>query len=167
MDVDLLRSLFNYDSVSGLLTWKEDQRNGSKAGSMAGCLHKNKRKVYRRIMIRGVSIYAHQVAWAIFYGEWPKFIIDHEDRDGLNNGIKNLRRATNAQNLHNSDLYKSNTSGYKGVCWNDARQKWHAYIYQNRKRIDIGYFDTAEKANANRFAAAVRLMGEFACGGVS
>lgn len=43
----------------------------------------------------------HRVAWAIYYGEWPKLEIDHIDRVKDNNAINNLRVVSRSENLRN------------------------------------------------------------------
>src|SRR5437762_1298651 len=58
-------------------------------------------------------------------------ILDHKDRNYLNNQIDNLRSATISQNKINSKLQRNNTSGFKGVCFYKARNKWVAYIKVN------------------------------------
>lgn len=47
--------------------------------------------------------------------------IDHKDGNPLNNQRDNLRPATHSQNMANSK--SNNTSGYKGVSWDERRQK--------------------------------------------
>lgn len=37
-------------------------------------------------------------------------------------------------------MNKNNTSGHKGVNWSEEKNKWHAKISVNRKRIHLGYF---------------------------
>ncbi|CAG8719067.1 16172_t:CDS:2, partial [Dentiscutata heterogama] len=44
----------------------------------------------------------------LVHSDW--FMIDHINRNGLNNREKNLREVTNSQNLLNTKLYKTNTS---------------------------------------------------------
>lgn len=72
-------------------------------------------------------------------------VVDHVDQDGLNNKKDNLRNCTSQQNsLNNSSRYGS--SAYKGVYYNKDRQKWHARIITNKKRVHLGFFTTEEEA---------------------
>ena len=54
--------------------------------------------------------------------------------------------------LINRRTGKNNTSGYKGVCWNKQYNKWHSYVYVNRKCINLGYFSAIEDAIKARLA---------------
>lgn len=90
----------------------------------------------------------------------PGEIVDHIDRNGLDNRRSNLRRATPSQNQFNSKRRRDNTSGYKGVC--TARKRWRAEIKANGKRIRLGTFGTPEEAARAYNAAALRLHGQFA-----
>lgn len=86
-------------------------------------------------------------------GEVSGMDVDHLDGNGLNNRRANLRHATRSQNMHNQRISASNTSGYKGVVWSKAAQKWQAQIKINRKCKVIGYFVRVEDA-ADAYATA-------------
>lgn len=92
----------------------------------------------------------------------PDYEVDHEDLDGLNCRRKNLRRASASQNAMNRSMRSDNTSGYKGVGFHKGRQKWHAMISINRRRVSLGYFDAPEVAYAAYCKAAAKHYGQFA-----
>ena len=87
---------------------------------------------------------------------------DHIDRSGLNNQRANLRHCTESQNQYNTSVPNNNTSGFKGVTWHRARQKWQAQIQANGEHIHLGLFKTAEAAAHAYDKAALRLHGNFA-----
>lgn len=86
--------------------------------------------------------------------------LNNKDHNPLNNQRDNLRIATPSQGNANRGLFKSNTSGYKGV--SRSRKSWRADIGVNDKRIYLGSFDTAERAHAAYCEAAEHYFGEFA-----
>jgi hypothetical protein len=88
--------------------------------------------------------------------------VDHRDGDGLNNQRDNLRLATNSQNLFNRGKTKLNTSGYKGVSWNDRKKRWMVRVEANGQSHFVGYFDDPEEAASAYDVAARELHGEFA-----
>ena len=89
-------------------------------------------------------------------------IIDHIDRNGLNNQKNNLRICTNSQNLMNRCKNINNTSGFKGVVYNKLDKKYRAKIYFNSKCISLGcYIDPKDAAKAYN-EAALKYHGEFA-----
>lgn len=92
----------------------------------------------------------------------PDIYADHIDMDGLNNRRSNLRECSIAENMRNRVALRTNSSGYKGVSWDAARQKWRALIKVSGSRKHLGYFDSAVLAHAAYCAAAVDLHGEFA-----
>lgn len=88
--------------------------------------------------------------------------VDHINGDKLDNRKENLRVCTQAQNIANSKINKSNKSGYKGVYWNKERHKWSTQIKFNRKSMHIGHFVDLEDAAHAYDTKARELFGEFA-----
>lgn len=90
------------------------------------------------------------------------YVIDHRDRNGLNNLRTNLRYATYAENARNKCKSYRNTSGYKGVSWEKRRQKWEANIKVNYVKHFLGYYAVKEEAALAYNEAAKSFHGEFA-----
>lgn len=83
-------------------------------------------------------------------------LVDHKDRDGLNNRRYNLRAATHRQNNYNTAPSKNKT-GYRGVAFDARRNKWTAFIrIPSGKRMTLGRFNTPEGA-AKAYADAVKI----------
>ena len=81
-------------------------------------------------------------------------IIDHIDRNKLNNLKVNIREVSYVENNRNVDKKSNNTTGYKGVSYDKRRDKFYSYInISSRKRKFLGYFNTAEEANHARIIA--------------
>ncbi len=87
-------------------------------------------------------------------------IVDHIDRNRLNNRRDNLRICTQAQNSCNRSMMRNNTSGFKGVSRHG--KKWQSRIKLDGKSMFLGYFNTKEEAARAYDAAAVKFHGEFA-----
>ena len=71
-------------------------------------------------------------------------VVDHIDRNTLNNKRDNLRVVTQAQNNQNTRLQRNSKSGVRGVYWCKHRNIWRAYVkhqgrnhyFGNHKEID-------------------------------
>jgi hypothetical protein len=88
--------------------------------------------------------------------------IDHEDRNKLNCQRFNLREATVSQNIANSKLFITNTTGYKGCSFVKRVSRYRAYIVLDYKQIRLGYFPILEEAAMAYDLAAIQYFGKFA-----
>jgi hypothetical protein len=105
---------------------------------------------------RGRGIHMHRLIM-----DCPSSLqVDHINLDTLDNRKCNLRLCTNAQNQHNTQLRKDNTSGYKGVSW--QVYKWTAGLKIEGKRVHLGYYFCLIKAAKAYDKAAKEAYGEFA-----
>lgn len=89
-------------------------------------------------------------------------IIDHKDRNTLNNQEHNLRKCTHQQNHGNMPKYKNNTSGYKGVSFDVWSNKYQAYIKKDGRKKSLGRFKDPVEAAKAYDKAAKEVFGEFA-----
>lgn len=89
-------------------------------------------------------------------------IIDHKDRNKLNNRKSNFRFCTNAENLRNRPKSSNNKSGFKGVFWSNQNKSWQSQIGINGKSIHLGGFEDKRKAAIAYNIAATKYFGEFA-----
>jgi hypothetical protein len=87
----------------------------------------------------------------------PSLLVDHKDGNGLNNRRDNLRQATRTQNAQNSKMRRSNSSGFKGVCWDKVSESWKAYITIDGKRMHLGLF--TRKVDAAKAYADASILG--------
>lgn len=87
---------------------------------------------------------------------------DHINLDGLDNRKCNLRECDSSQNMANQQLPSTNTTGYKGICWDKQYQKWRAVLGYKNKKVNIGRYDTKEEAARAYDLYAKAFFGEYA-----
>lgn len=103
-------------------------------------------------------------ALATFLLSTPKgMMVDHIDRDPMNNRRDNLRLATGEQNSRNVPKTSAKRSSiYKGVCWHKRKNKWIAMCAVNSRNKFLGYFNDEIEAAKAYDLSAKELHGEFA-----
>lgn len=148
-----LRDLLHYDPETGQFRHKRATGRG-RVGAVAGT---RSGPGYWGINVLGKKYFAHRLAWLYMTGEWPSGLIDHIDRDKLNNSWGNLRQVTQAENQMNKSPRKNGLSRYVGVTFCNRRRKWKAQIGLDRKTYNLGYFET-EEAAAMAYQAAKPKM---------
>lgn len=100
---------------------------------------------YRMVFMDRKQMSAHRIIFALHHGYFPA-LVDHIDRNKLNNKIENLREATKSINGLNCNVRTNNTSTFTGVNYRKDRKKWRAYVKIDGTQHFIGYWDTIEKA---------------------
>ena len=151
-----------YNPDTGFFTWikapnpKQAYRIGQQA---KGQKHS---KGYRQLTFKGKRYLAHRVAWLLMTGEWPPEQIDHINHIRHDNRWTNLRVASHVQNHHNLALHSANKTGFRGVHFHQAAQKFEAYVMYQGKKKYLGLYDTAEEAATIARAERIKLHGDFA-----
>lgn len=148
---DLKRNV-HYNPDTGLFT-----RIGTKS-----IIQTTDKQGYIVIKSHGKMYKAHRLAFLYMTGIIPEKDIDHKDTIRNNNKWENLREATSTQNGANSNIYITNSSGYKGVYWHKGKQKWRAQLKVNGKKITVGQFENIEDAAKAYEKAAIKYFGDFA-----
>lgn len=91
----------------------------------------------------------------------PDCLVDHKNGNVFDNRKSELRLANKSQNAANSKMTSRNTSGFRGVHWHKATNKWQAQIRHNTKCIHLGLFENPEIAHAAYVAASQKYHGAF------
>lgn len=86
----------------------------------------------------------------------PNGIVDHIDRNPLNNQKYNLRVVGKSENALNNSKQKNNTSGCRGVDFDKARNKWTARLKVGGVEVLHKRFYTIEEAVQARKEAIAR-----------
>jgi len=150
MNINYIKSILNYDPISGIVLYKRDIKRGSKAGTIAGTITKSN---HLRIRVQGERYLLHRVIWAMQTGKELEITeqIDHINHDGLDNSWINLRVVSAKENGRNKSKSKANTSGATGVCFRN--NKWRARIKVDGTYVHLGTFvEFHEAVNARKNA---------------
>ena len=87
-------------------------------------------------------------------------IIDHRNKQGLDNRRVNLRIASLAINMCNRRMMSTNSSGYHGVGWHKRSKKWRASITFNQVHVHGGCYTDIKTAAVAYDRMAVKHWGE-------
>lgn len=75
----------------------------------------------------------------LIMGRQEGLVLDHINRNKLDNRRCNLRFVTRHTNNLNKNLGR-------GICYSERDKSWRAYITLNRKQISLGYYETEKEA---------------------
>jgi hypothetical protein len=73
-------------------------------------------------------------------------VVDHINRDKLDNRVANLRIVTQQENTRNSGMFNTNTSGVRGVTYDKRTKKWIAQAFYDKKLVFGGRHETIKEA---------------------
>lgn len=93
----------------------------------------------------------HRMVAEAFVDNPKKYLeVNHKDLNKSNNDYKNLEWCNRQYNVNHFYKSKSKTSKYKGVSFQKDRKQWLAFVDINKKRTNIGRFDTEIQAHNKR-----------------
>lgn len=170
---EMLINLLNYNPETGDLSWKPRPLsafpnkgtcaswNTRCAGKVISCVDN---LGYYMTSINNKNYHAHRLAFLIHNGYLPE-VVDHKNRNKLDNRACNLRAADKSLNACNSKTRSDNTSGTKGVGLHKSSGKWRARIRVDKKEYYLGLFANKEDASNAVKTARSKLHGDFAFDG--
>lgn len=166
-----VRGLFEYRD--GVLWNKVDRPPRGMAGKQAGNVST---KGYLVVRCSGKTYQAHNLIWIWHFGAIPTgYVIDHKDRNPLNNRVENLRLATASDNATNKTRQSNNSSGVTGVRWhnlslNPMNGSYLGRVRSKGRTVNASFSvkqwgsrgKALEEAIAWRNRTAEQMQGEFA-----
>ena len=100
-------------------------------------------KGYRKVLIAGKKVSVHRIIAKAFLDDYDENLqTDHKNGIKDHNRPQNLRMVTPKQNSQAFTTKRRGTSSqYRGVSWENRRERWKAQIKVSGKSEHIGYFD--------------------------
>ena len=151
-DAEYLLSGLNYNLEENRFYYKpkivknkyDERWNNRFEGKLAGTLSA---AGYRVITVHNIQIYEHVLIWLYYNGSKSSdCVIDHLDRDPLNNDIENLREVPLEINNLNIKPRDDNQLGVRGVHLHKSSGKYRVILYYKSKRYNGGYYDNLQEA---------------------
>jgi hypothetical protein len=163
---ELLRSLVQYDGVTGSMIWQErpchlftnqaqmKRWNRNYAGKNAAHVHPDG---YAHTKIGNYYYGTHRLVWLYTHGLFPDGEIDHINGDRADNRIDNLRDVSKSTNHRNKQRPFHNKTGVIGVKLT-KRGVYMAEIFDGERKVFLGSFKDLRDAQIARLAAE-RVLG--------
>lgn len=173
-----LQKVFSCDFSTGRLTWRERSPDMFTDSATQTKEHKcnnwnsrfSGKEAFTHVDIQGYvcgSLFgkpykAHRIVWAMKHGKWPVEMIDHINKNKIDNAVENLREATHAENARNRKVNDKSSSKLKGVTYRKHVGNWQAQISKDGTKIYLGSFNNPNDAHQAYCNAAKKLHGDFA-----
>lgn len=132
-----LKEVLHYNPDTGVFTWLKETGRKIKIGKVAGSING---QGYIQITCSDKNYLAHRLVFLYMEGKFPLEQGDHKNHIRHDNRWCNLRKTSNQENQRNASMRIDNTSGFTGVCWVKASNKWMTHIRVNGKTRHLGYF---------------------------
>ena len=140
-----------YGTLDILLDDEDFVRVSSDFNNLKWCVTKNHKGLYAQKRTSTGKVYLHR-----YIMNNPNGIVDHINKNTLDNRKCNLRVTTNANNLRNGTLRINNTTGTTGVYYDAKRKRYAVTIKVNYKTIHLGRYKTLDEAINVRKKAEVK-----------
>ena len=85
---------------------------------------------YLIIKIKGKQYKAHHIAWLLVYGEYPKYEIDHINKNKLDNRISNLRISNRTEQTRNTTRNPNPVTGKVGIHYDRTKGLKKNYTFK-------------------------------------
>jgi hypothetical protein len=155
--ISRLKEVFELDPQSPSGLRNKTTRGRLKAGLPAGTKGIN----YWIAAIDGTYYTVQRLVYALCHGVDPgDMLVDHINRDRYDNAPHNLRLVKHSLNAINTGAHSNNTTGTRGVSYNQRDDVFYAQIKVNQKTMHLGSFSTAEQAAIVRRQAEITFFGE-------
>lgn len=149
--------LFTYDRETGVLYWRNKNRNTIRRKYVAGS-SKGTKDGYSHVRFMGKVHPTHRIIMMLCFGHIPENAeIDHINHVRNDNRLVNLRFVTRSENSKNQSVSSKSTTGVTGVYFSKARKKYIAQIKINQEVIYLGIFETLEEAASARAEANLKF----------
>ncbi|WP_342515432.1 HNH endonuclease [Sutcliffiella sp. FSL R7-0096] len=129
----------NGQVIETLIDTNDLEKVNSFPGSWCAKQRRNSNSFY---VINHKSEYMHRLIM-----DAPKDkVVDHINRNSLDNRRRNLRVVTNSENRlnHSNNLFSQLQTG--SISWHKRDKKWRVRVYENKKRKWLGHFSTHKEA---------------------
>lgn len=168
---EIVRELLDYDSETGILTWKERdvkwfndslKRTAKHVAATWNTRYSNKEAAYIKgegyyeIKVLGKGYKAHRIIWLWMTGSFPKEHIDHINHNRSDNRWINLRSVSLLDNMRNKKRQFNNKTGMSGVFYKESTKRYHVYFRIKGKHTFLGSFIDKEQAFEIRKEAEIK-----------
>ncbi len=144
VEIDIKYKGKSYVALASLADWDKIQITGTWHGMITG----GSTVMYVRGKNKGKDILMHRMLMG-----YPKGIVDHKNRNSIDNTRGNLRVVTQVENVRNAS---KRPSKYKVKGVRDApKGKYNAWIQINKKKKSLGNYNTLLEACRARIQAEV------------
>jgi hypothetical protein len=114
---------------------------------LKSCLVKGYKTVVLSKLGKTKRFYVHDLVAQSYIPKPKGLVIDHINRNCIDNRISNLRYCTYRENANNTS--RDNVTGFVGVSLNDDRysKRYRSRIRVNGKMVELGSYKTPEEAS--------------------
>lgn len=146
------------------LVWTARVANRIHVGDVVGRLgNRNGGKQDWQFMFKGNNYLVSRAVWYLSTGEDPaEKLVDHIDKNPLNNNMSNLRLADRKLQNNNKSIRKNNKSGAQGVSKNKQMDRWRADVRVQGKTMYLGLYTCLLEAAAAYNDAVQKYLPEYA-----
>lgn len=162
--IDYLHTRLVVDAEAGLLWWRFYEPHGKRWNTRFAkkpALVSFNKAGYMTGRIDGQGVLAHRVIWAMHYGVWPEFTLDHVNRNKSDNRIQNLRAATIQENNCNLAPIEGASSCFIGVTFDKNSGKWLSRVQNAGSSKHLGCYDSEDEAAFARDVYVAQNLSSF------